>query len=108
MAKRPRKPREIKRSTDAEVERVFSWPVVARRADRRQPSLFDYRRDEGAERSGSRQARGAAAGRKVPEIGSGSVWRFTRLTNGFSKKLENHAYSVALFVMFYNFVRIHL
>jgi putative SOS response-associated peptidase YedK len=40
--------------------------------------------------------------------GSGSVWRFTRLTNGFSKKLENHAYSVALFVMFYNFVRIHL
>jgi len=33
--------------------------------------------------------------------------RFTRLTNGFSKKLENHAYSVALFVMFYNFCRIH-
>jgi hypothetical protein len=29
--------------------------------------------------------------------------RFTRLTNGFSKKLENHAYSVALFVMYYNF-----
>jgi IS1 family transposase len=34
--------------------------------------------------------------------------RFTRLTNGFSKKLENHAYSVALFVMFYNFCRIHM
>jgi IS1 family transposase len=33
--------------------------------------------------------------------------RFTRLTNGFSKKLENQAYSVALFVMFYNFCRIH-
>jgi len=33
--------------------------------------------------------------------------RFTRLTNAFSKKLENHAYSVALFVMFYNFCRIH-
>jgi hypothetical protein len=33
--------------------------------------------------------------------------RFTRLTNGFSKKLENHTYSVALFVMFYNFTRIH-
>lgn len=33
--------------------------------------------------------------------------RFTRLTNAFSKKLENHAFSVALHQMFYNFVRIH-
>jgi hypothetical protein len=33
--------------------------------------------------------------------------RFTRLTNGFSKKLENHAYSVALFAMYYNFCKIH-
>jgi len=33
--------------------------------------------------------------------------RFTRLTNGFSKKLENHAYAVALHFMFCNFVRIH-
>jgi IS1 family transposase len=33
--------------------------------------------------------------------------RFTRLTNGFSKKIENHAYAVALHVTFYNFVRIH-
>jgi hypothetical protein len=33
--------------------------------------------------------------------------RFTRLTNAFSKKAENHAYSVALFVFFYNFCRIH-
>ena len=33
--------------------------------------------------------------------------RFTHLTNGFSKKVENHAYAVALHMMYYNFVRVH-
>lgn len=33
--------------------------------------------------------------------------RFTRLTNAFSKKLEAHFHMVALYTMFYNFVRIH-
>jgi hypothetical protein len=33
--------------------------------------------------------------------------RFTRLTNTFSKKVENHAHSVALFAMYYNFARVH-
>ena len=33
--------------------------------------------------------------------------RFTRLTNAFSKKIENHAHALALYFMFYNFCRIH-
>lgn len=33
--------------------------------------------------------------------------RFTRLTNAFSKKVENHAHAVALHFMYYNFARIH-
>jgi IS1 family transposase len=36
-----------------------------------------------------------------------SIRRFTRLTNGFSKKVENHGHAVALHFMYYNFVRVH-
>ncbi len=33
--------------------------------------------------------------------------RFTRLTNAFSKKIENHSHALALYFTFYNFVRVH-
>ena len=33
--------------------------------------------------------------------------RFTRLTNGFSKKVENHIHMVALYAVFYNFTKLH-
>jgi hypothetical protein len=36
-----------------------------------------------------------------------SMRRFTRPTNAFSKKAENHAAAVALYFMFYNFARVH-
>ena len=36
-----------------------------------------------------------------------SMRRFTRFTNGFSKKFENHCHSISLFMFHYNFIRIH-
>jgi hypothetical protein len=36
-----------------------------------------------------------------------SIRRFTRFTNAFSKKIENHAASVAIWFMYYNFCRVH-
>jgi IS1 family transposase len=37
-----------------------------------------------------------------------SMRRFTRLTNAFSKKVENHAAAVSLHFMYYNFARVHM
>ena len=36
-----------------------------------------------------------------------SMKRFARLSNGFSKKVENHVHAVAIHYMHYNFARIH-
>ena len=33
--------------------------------------------------------------------------RFTRLTNAFSKKVENHMHAISIYFMHYNFVRVH-
>lgn len=34
--------------------------------------------------------------------------RFTRLTNAFSKKVENHVHALPLYFTWYNFVRVHM
>ena len=48
------------------------------------------------------------AGRRNPRTGRRRSPRArSSITNAFSKKVENHAHSVALFAMYYNFVRIH-
>jgi len=44
----------------------------------------------------------------VPSAPGLSIRRFTRLTNAFSKKLENHEAAVALHFMHHNFARSHL
>lgn len=36
-----------------------------------------------------------------------SMRRFTRLTNAFSKKLENHCHAIAMHYFYYNFCRVH-
>jgi|SRR5882724_891913 len=44
---------------------------------------------------------------KLLQPSSSAMRRFTRLTNGFSKKIENHAHAVSLHFMHYNFCRVH-
>jgi hypothetical protein len=36
-----------------------------------------------------------------------SMRRFTRLTNAYSKKIDNHCHALALYFVWYNFVKIH-
>ena len=65
---------------------------------------FELRRVEG--RPDPKHASTSYAERANLTLRMGSR-RFTRLTNAFSKKVENHAHSVAIHTMHYNFVRIH-
>jgi hypothetical protein len=48
-----------------------------------------------------------AGGGGIAGEGGWGQRRFTRLTNGFSKKLENHRAAVALYVAHYNLCRVH-
>jgi hypothetical protein len=36
-----------------------------------------------------------------------SMLRFTRLTNGFAKKIENHEHMLSIYFLYYNFCRVH-
>ena len=45
--------------------------------------------------------------RKLQTAGWIGIRRFTRLTNAFSKKVENHIHPLAIYFMHYNFARIH-
>jgi hypothetical protein len=49
----------------------------------------------------------AEISRPGSSLRSMSMRRFTRLTNAFSKKVENHAAAIALYFMYYNFGRVH-
>lgn len=48
-----------------------------------------------------------ACGLRRLEHGEACAPILAHLTNGFSKKIENHAHAVALHFMFYNFAKIH-
>jgi len=60
------------------------------------------KRAEGGKKGGPARARSL-----TPEQRRQSIRRFTRLTNAFSKKIENHAAAVAIWFMYYNFCRVH-
>jgi len=75
------------------------------------PPLQPFRLRRRSEREDQRQPR-SALDQHVVHGGANpttrmSRRRFTRLTNAFSKKLGNHAHMVALYALWYNFVRVH-
>lgn len=80
-------------------------PPGPRRADTSLPNPLAQ------EKSGSKEPRHQACQHVIRETPEPTMRmhmrRFTRLTNGFSKKVEAHANAVALHFMYYNFIRIH-
>jgi hypothetical protein len=72
----------------------------------------DQQRDQ--TRSDEHGKGSSGGGATVAWRGGSRIWsieagmrRFTRLTNAFSKKFENHFHMIALYTLFYNFARIH-
>ncbi len=65
-----------------------------------------HRRPQGSRDRQSRPGHGERVARgKVEPLVSDAHARFTRLTNAHSKKFENHCHIVALYTVWYNFVR---
>jgi hypothetical protein len=102
--------------SDVDLIVAMTTPVLTAAASmaRSKPVVFTYVYDPSAER---RYSPPVCLG-TLTEISTSyierqnltmrmSMRRFTRLTNGFSKKLENHAAAVALHYMHYNFCRVH-
>jgi hypothetical protein len=102
-------PEGFHRNADAgsKFDRPLGW-IDEEYAVARIGKIFRQRpfvRPEGARRGQSRPGMSYSEGPNLTV--RMHTRRFTRLTNAFSKKVENHAHSVAVFAMYYNFVRIH-
>jgi len=99
------------KAIDADTKLVISYTLGDRGADTAKVFMQDV-----ASRINSRiqlttdghrvyaEAVEDAFGSEIDYVG---MRRFTRLTNGFSKKVENHGHMVALYFMHYNFCRVH-
>lgn len=111
MTKHPRRPRDpnqlarmiVDLATDAAVEETL--PELTPAGELGKLGGAARAQNDRCRKDGIRtQGRGGALEQQTFVT---HISRFTRLTNGFSKKVENHTHAVALHFMAYNFVRTH-